>query len=177
MQVVTFINYNAKHCRNTFRDLCSINSHIATRAGKRKAYEAEPCLLTSPLDFQIGGLRTDPFNMLPIKTTGEVLGAFDYRKRPSACHSYVSNTTDHLRYSNIRTAFTANGKHGDVPSPNVYLQYPPRFDVLLGTHFKNAYHAEYSPGAVQENNTCSLVPLEQRYQPTTATALVPRTRV
>jgi hypothetical protein len=90
MQVVTFINCNSKHCRHTFRDLRYIHSHIATRAGKRKVYEAKPWILTYPLDFH-------PFNMLPIKTTGEVLGAYDYFKRPSACHSYVSNTTDHLR--------------------------------------------------------------------------------
>jgi hypothetical protein len=58
----------------------SINAHIASRAGKgkRKVYEAEPWLLASPLDSLIGGYRTDPFNMLPINATRDVLRAFDY---------------------------------------------------------------------------------------------------
>lgn len=78
MPPVTFINYNANHRRNSFRDVRSINAHVATRAAKRRVYEAEPWLLISPLDSQIGGYRTDPFDMLPVHATRDVVRAFDY---------------------------------------------------------------------------------------------------
>jgi hypothetical protein len=83
MQTVTFINHDAKHLNITRRDIRSINthvnSHIATRTRARKDDEAASLVSSSsPLSYQIGGLRTDPFRMLPIESRGAVPKAFDY---------------------------------------------------------------------------------------------------
>lgn len=78
MPVVTFINYDAKHRKNTQDDLSCINSHVAVRARIQREHEAEKGLVPYPMDSQIGGLRTDPFDMLPIDSTWDVPRALDY---------------------------------------------------------------------------------------------------
>jgi hypothetical protein len=73
MQTVTFINHNPKYNNITRRDLRSINTHvnlhIATRTRGRTDDEAASLVSSSSLlSYQIGGLRTAPFGMLPIES-------------------------------------------------------------------------------------------------------------
>ena len=75
---VTFIGYNAKHRTNNQQDLRTINSHVARRAKLRAHDKAKHWSAPSPMESQIGGLRTDPFGMLRIDSTWDVSRAFDY---------------------------------------------------------------------------------------------------
>lgn len=83
MRRVTFINHDAENLQITLQHLRSINSHINAQSSRRAlkqtdSGEEEPLLPPSPLDYQIGGLRDDPFHMLPIPKKHGVSEAFDY---------------------------------------------------------------------------------------------------
>lgn len=92
MQRLTFINYDARHRTSTRRDVSIINTHVARRAHQRRADEQLEddehstsletkgfrTFLLPSIGYQIGGLRTEPFNMFPIESKGFVPEAFDY---------------------------------------------------------------------------------------------------
>lgn len=92
MKFVTFVNYDAKHRWTTERDLSTINAHVSThvatnvnrqREGYAEAFasttDREQSPITQPVFCrQIGGLRTDVFHVLPIKSTCYTSLALDY---------------------------------------------------------------------------------------------------
>lgn len=93
MKGLTFVNYDASHRQTTLRDLKLINRHVNTHVSKqalvnkkREKKKSSACCCTSDhlepcvLDLQIGGLRTEPFGILPIEYSGCVPEAFDYCK-------------------------------------------------------------------------------------------------
>jgi hypothetical protein len=88
---LTFLNYDAGHRHTTLQDLklinTHVNAHVSRQAIVKRLQEKEissacscgfghlqPCALRS----KFGGLRTEPFNALPIEYRGYVPEAFDY---------------------------------------------------------------------------------------------------
>lgn len=93
----TFLNYDASHRSISGQDLFvinrHINTHIATKAKrpqKAKKRLGSPRVLTRnqvfSLGIHIGGLRSEPFDILPIGNKGYIPEAFDY------CEHYQTST-------------------------------------------------------------------------------------
>lgn len=89
MPTFTFVNYDASHLSISDQDRSLINIHIARRVRmqryetKRKTapgFEHFDVFEMTPMGFQIGGLRSEPFGTFPIENKGYVLDAFDYCK-------------------------------------------------------------------------------------------------
>ena len=81
---ILFINFDAGHHRTTHQDRRLINTHVSKQSHKTKKREDQllekaSVTLQSYLGcFQIGGYRSEPFDILPIESKGFVAGAFDH---------------------------------------------------------------------------------------------------
>jgi hypothetical protein len=79
-----FINFDATHHRTTRQGRKLINTHTSKRSHRKQTHEKS--LLVKALAtlqsylgaFQIGGYRSEPFDILPIECKGFVAGAFDH---------------------------------------------------------------------------------------------------
>ena len=83
-----FINFDASHHRTTCQDRKLINTHTSKRSHRKQKHEdwlfvkASATLQSYLGGFQIGGYRSEPFDVLPIETKGFVAGAFDHCEQP-----------------------------------------------------------------------------------------------
>jgi hypothetical protein len=81
---ILFISFNASHHRTTRQDTKLINTHTSKRSHRKQKHENQLFVKASATlqsylgGFQIGGYRSEPFDILPIECKGFVAEAFDH---------------------------------------------------------------------------------------------------
>jgi hypothetical protein len=154
----TFVNYDANHRHTTERDLSMINTHISahvatqanrhsqdgteTRVPKTLAGQGQNMLAVPPLGPQIGGLRTDSFSVLPIKSTCYTSLALDYCGCFIALFFTQQLSSIAFRYSNLCTNRESDRQHQRSSISNNYVTLSGRCYVVRITSIIDANDAE-----------------------------------